>query len=221
MNTTFSVRIVTASVLYLSLITASQLSVAAVRTDIIAAQPTVNGAVSFTMTDTNTGLFVKVNALGILATDTPAQKAAKIDAAANAAIAAAGAPENGLFSSAVAGNTATITKLGGGGMAVNITADTTGEGTELKTKDSGGNGNSWWWRFVRWVEQSVGIVVPKDEAYALTTTNGFLATVTGDGALLASELQDEITNQMVADGVVFTSGTDISTGQRFLGLFAR
>jgi hypothetical protein len=188
---------------------------AAVMTDIIAAQPTKNGNVSFTITDTNAGLSVDVVA-PILATDTPAQKATKIDAAATAAIAAKGQPESDLFSSAVAGNTVTITKQGGGGMAVNITADGTGEGNNLKTKDSGGNGNNWFWRFIRWLVASADPVVPDGSAFALATTNGLSASATGDGVKLASELQSEISDQLVAEGVVFTGGTDPLTGQPFL-----
>lgn len=189
---------------------------AAVTSDIITAQPTANGTVDFTIKDTNAGFLVKVSALGILATDTPAQKAVKLDAAAKAAIAAAGKPESDLFSSAVAGNTVTITKLGGGGMAVNVTADTTGEGNNLKTKEGGGNGEHWFWRAVRWLVASADPIVPSGNTYTLTTTNGASASVTGDGVATASELQDEITAQLALQGISFTPGVDPLTQQPFL-----
>lgn len=189
---------------------------AAVTTDIIADQATANGSVDFTITDTNTGIKVKVSAAGILATDTPAQKAAKISAAATAQINADGPPIDGVFAAAAAGNTVTITKTGGGGMNVAITGDTTGEGNKLRTKDGGGNGEHWFWRFVRWVVASSDPVVPPGDSYLLATTNGLQAIAVGDGTKTASQLQAEITAQLIAQGVSFTAGVDLATDQAYL-----
>lgn len=188
---------------------------AAVSTDIITAQPTANGAVTFTMKDTNSGAAVTASA-NILATDTPAQKAAKLEAAADAAILADGL---GLFDAAVAGNVVTVTKQGGGGMAVTIDKDGTGEGNGLHTKDSGGNGNNWFWRWVRtWFASAE--VAPTGESYAFGTSNGYGASVTGDGTLTIDDLQLEITNELMAQGVLLSettgqSGETIQTSQWF------
>lgn len=188
---------------------------AAVSTDIITAQPTANGPVTFTMKDTNSGAKVTATA-NILATDTPAQKATKLKNAANAAILADGL---GLFDAAVAGNTVTVTKQGGGGMAITIDNDKTGESNGLRTKDSGGNGNNWFWRWVRsWVASSD--VLPNSDSYAFDTTNGFSASVTGNGIDTIDDLQLDITNELIAQGVLLVdttgpSGETIQTSQWF------
>lgn len=188
---------------------------AAVSTDIITAQPTANGPVTFTMKDTNSGAKVTATA-NILATDTPAQKATKLKNAANAAILADGL---GLFDAAVAGNVVTVTKQGGGGMAITIDADKTGEGNGLRTKDSGGNGNNWFWRWVRsWVASSE--VLPNGDSYAFDTTNGYSASVTGNGLATIDDLQLDITNDLISQGVMLVdstgpSGELIQTSQWF------
>lgn len=186
----------------------------AVQSFITTSQPTEDGKVDIKVVDTNGNLSFSASA-SILKTDTPASKADKINDAINNAITAEGPPIDSVFSSAVATNKVTVTKTGGGGMSVNITNDTTGEGDNLKVKDSGGNGNNWFWRFVRWVV-GVASVPPAGDQLTLTTTNGLTASVTTDGIASGSALQSEITSQLALEGVSFTPGQDPSTGQDFL-----
>ncbi len=190
---------------------------AAVISNITADQPTKDGNVNITVKDTNSGLSVDFVA-GILGTDTPAEKAAKINAAAVAAIAAAGDPVSSAFGSAAAGDTVAITKQGGGGMAVHITADTTGEANKLRVSPGGGNGQHWFWRFFRWLgtNSSLSFIIPDGQSYTFTTTNGASVFVTGDGITTAGQFQDLITSQFAAQGISFTYGIDPLTNQSYL-----
>jgi hypothetical protein len=171
---------------------------ATVTTDITVGAPTANGVVKFNIVSANAGGIGITASANILATDTAAMKASKVAAAVNAA------PGNiGAWTAVSAGPVVTVTQIGGGGMTVTPTADTTGEGGAIKVTPGGGNGQHWFWRFVHWLVSSNASVVPAGTVLAISSTNGFSATVTADGVRTVSQLFSDITSQLQGQGLVF------------------
>lgn len=187
----------------LLLVTAPAL--AAVTSTITTGQPTQNGPVTVKVLDVNGGLTSTATA-NITANMTPAQKADQIAAALNAKFLADN--NNLIFSAAAAGNVVTVTKAGGGGMTVTIVNDGTGEGNNLTVANGGGNGEHWFWRFVRWVFASNSQQVPPNTATAVVafdSPNGFgQSFIAGDGFHTVAQLQDDLSNRLAAHGYSFT-----------------
>ncbi|MBI2565792.1 MAG: hypothetical protein HYV63_02000 [Candidatus Schekmanbacteria bacterium] len=173
---------------------------AAVHVYIDVTAPVRRGTVTIQITDSNTCRKCSWSAT-IPANATPAQKAAAIASAFNASACTV----EGLFEATATGARVDILKQGGGGATATISADGTGEGGGLTTDESGGNGEHWFWRVIRWVVGAApnGGVPPEGMEFFVMLTSGEWAYVVADGTMSSMEIEDAITAQLEEQGVHF------------------
>jgi hypothetical protein len=191
-----------------ALVLSSLSLLAAVTSTITTGQPAANGVVKVDVLDLN-GQIRSTATANITAAMTPAQKADAICAALNAQFLADG--NNFIFSAAVAGNAVTVTKVGGGGMKVTILADTTGEGNNLSAAPGLGNGDHWFWRWVRTWSTSADSQVPVAGLTGLLYFDSPIGygseTIVSDGVRTLGQLQDELSARLAGSGYTFVANT--------------
>jgi hypothetical protein len=176
---------------------------AEVSSTITTSAPDHAGAVTVDVLDTNGGLHSTATA-NILASDTAAMKATKIAAALNAKF--VHDHNDSVFEATPSGNAVTVTKAGGGGLKVTIAADGTGEGDKITIAPSFGNSEHWFWRMFRWSSISSLNTVPPANSTAvlsLDTPMGYQQfSLIGDGVQTLGQIQDNLSNQLSAFGVI-------------------